>query len=89
MKALNYLSIILTSLMLLACGPDNAPKPKLFEEQRDALEKAKALENTIQQQTKETQQNLENKPSKLKPIFPHPIAHEYRNKYLQQHPLNF
>lgn len=59
MKPLNYLSIVLTSLLLMACGPDNTPKPKLFEEQRNALDKAKAVEQTVQQQTKETQQSVE------------------------------
>jgi len=60
MKTLNYLLILLTSLILIACNPDNsATKTKLFEEQRSALEKAKGVENIIKQQAQETQQNLE------------------------------
>lgn len=59
MKSPNYLFMILTSLILLGCSPDNNPKTKLFEEERSALEKAKAVENTIQQQTQQLQQNTE------------------------------
>ena len=51
--------ILFASMTLLACGPDNSPKTKLFEEQRAALEKAKGVENTVQQQTQEAQQNVE------------------------------
>jgi hypothetical protein len=59
MKSINYLLIVLTSLLLLACSPDNSAKTKLFEEQRNALEKAKGVENTVQQQMQETRQNEE------------------------------
>lgn len=59
MKPQHYLTIVLTSLLLLACSPDNGSKTKLFEEQRNALEKAKGVENTVQQQAQEVQQNIE------------------------------
>jgi ABC-type enterochelin transport system substrate-binding protein len=59
MKSLNYLLLILTSLLLLACGPDNSPKTKLIEEQRNALDKAKEVDITVQKQMQETQQNVE------------------------------
>jgi hypothetical protein len=59
MKSLAYLVILPASLMLLACSPDNSAKTKLFEEQRAALEKAKGVENSVMQQTQETQQNVE------------------------------
>jgi len=59
MKSINYLTILLTSLVLLACSPDNSPKTKLFEDQRIALEKAKGAASSVQQQTQEMQQNLE------------------------------
>ena len=59
MKPLNYLVVIFTALMLLACGPDKSPKPKLFEEQRNALDKAKEVEGIVQKQNQETQQSLE------------------------------
>ena len=59
MKSLNYLAIALASLALLACKPDSSPTPKLFEEQRNALDKTKAVEKTVQQQTQETQQSIE------------------------------
>ena len=59
MKLLNTLIIVLASFTLLACSPDNSAKTKLFEEQRNALDKAKAVEKTIQQQTQETQQTIE------------------------------
>lgn len=59
MKPLNYLLIILASLALQACGPDNNAKAKLFEEQRSALEKAKAVDSMVQQQTRDAQQSME------------------------------
>lgn len=59
MKSKHYLAIVVTSLLLLACSPDNGAKTRLFEEQRGALEKAKEVENTVRQQTQEAQQNVE------------------------------
>ena len=59
MKSLNYLLIIVTSFILLACSPDKTPKPKLFEEQRNALDKAKEVESAVQKQSQETRQNIE------------------------------
>ncbi len=59
MKPHIYLLFILTSLLLPACSPDNTPKTKLFEEQRNALDKAKAVDSTVQQQTQQLQQNEE------------------------------
>lgn len=59
MKTINYLVIAFSILVLPGCSPDNNAKTKLFEEQRTALEKAKAVESTVQQQTQETQSNLE------------------------------
>ena len=45
--------------MTLACTPDNSSKTKLFEDQRNALDKAKGVENTVQQQLLDTQKNAE------------------------------
>lgn len=59
MKSLNFLLMVLTSLILLACGPDNSAKTKLFEEQRSALDKAKGIESTVQKQMQEARQNEE------------------------------
>lgn len=59
MKSPNYFFMILTSLILFGCSPDNNAKTKLFEEERSTLEKAKAVESTIQQQTQQLQQNTE------------------------------
>jgi len=59
MKPTNFLLFILASLMLLACSPDSSPKPKLFEEQRSALDKAKAVDDVMQKQTQQLQQNLD------------------------------
>jgi hypothetical protein len=44
---------------VLGCSPDNSPKTKLFQEERTALEKAKAVESTLQQQSQQLQQNVE------------------------------
>jgi len=59
MKSLAYLILIPTSLFLLACSPDNSAKTKLFEEQRAAQEKAKAVDSMVQQQTQQLQQSVE------------------------------
>lgn len=59
MKPVNFIFLIFTSLLLLACSPDNTPKTKLFEEQRTALDKAKAVDSTVQQQTQQLQQSEE------------------------------
>lgn len=59
MKLINYLFIVLSALALLACSPDTTPQSKLFEGQRDALDKAKDVENTVQQQTQDMQKNLD------------------------------
>lgn len=59
MKTPDYLIVLLTSSILLGCSPDNNSKTKLFEEQRAALDKAKALENNVLQQTQELQKNME------------------------------
>lgn len=59
MKMPNYLVILLTSLALQGCSPDNSSKTKLFEEQRSALDKAKTVDSTIQQQAQEMQKNVE------------------------------
>ena len=59
MKLLNYFLMLLISFLFLACSPDNNSKTKLFEEQRSALEKAKKIEGTVQQQTQDLQQSVE------------------------------
>lgn len=59
MKPTHYMLFILTGLMLIACSPDNTPKTKLFEEQRNALDKAKEVDKTVQQQTQQLQQNVD------------------------------
>lgn len=59
MKPMNCMMLILASLLLPACSPDNSPKPKLFEEQRNALDKAKAVDSAVQQQTQQLQQNVD------------------------------
>ena len=56
---LNYLVIFICSLLLAACSPDNTAKTKLFEDQRNALNKAKEIDSKIQQQALELQQNIE------------------------------
>lgn len=59
MNTIKTLLVILSSMFLLACGPDKTPPPKLFEDQRNALDKAKAIEDTVQQQNQNMQQSLE------------------------------
>jgi uncharacterized protein YcfL len=64
MKSKNYLLIALASVILIACSPDQETQTKdtqtiLFEAQRNALEKAKAVESTVQQQAQEMQKNMD------------------------------
>ena len=59
MPYFKYLLISLAALILMACGPDNSPKPKLFEDQRNTLDKAKAVDSTLQQQTQQQQQSVD------------------------------
>jgi uncharacterized protein YcfL len=59
MKPKNYLFIVLASFILIACSPEKDTQTKLFEEQRNALDKAKAVESVVRQQTEEMQKNME------------------------------
>lgn len=59
MKKINTLLITIISMQLLACGPDKTPPPKFFNEQRTVLNKAKAVEDTVQQKNQNMQQSLE------------------------------
>jgi len=57
---ISYIIIFPVCLVLLACSPDNnAAKTKLFEDQRAVLEKAKTVDNAVQQQADEARQNIE------------------------------
>ena len=45
---------------LAGCSPDQAPAtPKLFESQRQALEKAKTVNDSVQQQAEQQQQEID------------------------------
>lgn len=48
-------------LLLTACSPqgDQPPAPKLLEQQRDALDQARTVEGTQQQQAAEQRQKIE------------------------------
>lgn len=59
MKTFNAVALIFSGLILLACSPDNSSKTKLFEDQRNVLDKAKEVDNVVQKQTQQLQQNLE------------------------------
>ena len=53
-------ALLCASLLLCACGQgDNPPAPKLFEDQRDALDKAKAIDPAIQKQDDEQRKSIE------------------------------
>ncbi|MFA5825483.1 MAG: hypothetical protein WC825_05865 [Gallionellaceae bacterium] len=60
---MTYRTATLCALLLLgACSPSNeekAPAPKLFEEQRDALDKAKTVNPAQQQQDEEQRKAIE------------------------------
>jgi len=59
MKLLTAILVSMT-LLLIACHPEQAsPLPKLFETQREALDKAKSLKNTMQQQSEQQRQDVD------------------------------
>ncbi len=61
MKFATVIAVLLAFLVLVACGKSNDTKdaPKLFEEQRAMLDKAKNVENTLQQQADEQKKALD------------------------------
>lgn len=57
-----YCTATLCSLLLLtACGEkkDETPPPKLFSEQREALDNAKTVDDTLQRSNEEQQKKIE------------------------------
>lgn len=60
MKRLSYVVLI---LLLVACSENkqaqNPPPAKLFEPQREALDKAKGVEQTVNQQAEQQKQEAE------------------------------
>jgi major membrane immunogen (membrane-anchored lipoprotein) len=54
-------AILLCAILLLgACGKsDNQPAPKLFQDQRNALDKAKAVDPAMQKQNEEQRKEIE------------------------------
>jgi hypothetical protein len=50
----------LLTMLLPGCSPDEQPPPpKLFESQRSALDKAKGLEDQVQQQSELQRQEID------------------------------
>ncbi|MBU1426800.1 MAG: hypothetical protein KKH12_08980 [Gammaproteobacteria bacterium] len=59
---MTYRTVILFCAVLLlgACGKsDTQPAPKLFKDQIDTLDKAKAVEGTLQKQNEEQRKAIE------------------------------
>lgn len=50
---------ILLAVTLLFTGCDKPPAPKIAEPQRDALEKAKSVEQTVQKGAEESKQEID------------------------------
>jgi hypothetical protein len=53
------ISLLCTILLLAACGRDSQQPPQLFKEQRDALEKAKAVDAEMQKRAAEQQKAID------------------------------
>ena len=55
------MKIILLAVVLLlgACDGPSAPKPKIAEPQREALEKAKGVDQAVQKETDESRKKIE------------------------------
>ncbi len=60
---MNYRTALLPLALLAllsACGQSNdQPAPKLFKDQRDALDKAKAVDPMVQQQNEEQRKTID------------------------------
>ncbi|MGC2457471.1 MAG: hypothetical protein WA435_05715 [Gallionellaceae bacterium] len=61
MKFAILIPVLLASMILAACGKENDhhDAPKLFEDQRAMLDKAKNVGNTLQQQADEQKKELD------------------------------
>ena len=59
--AYRIVPLLCTLLLLAACSPNDneTPAPKLFKDQRDALDKAKAVEPAQQKQDEEQRKAIE------------------------------
>lgn len=53
------LFLLLIALGLSACSPSSDPVPKIADGQREALDKAKALESDLQQSAEQRQKQLD------------------------------
>jgi len=53
--------IVCCIAMLNACSPapDNTPKPKIAEDARNVLDKAKAVDSTVQKNTEDTKKKID------------------------------
>ena len=52
--------IFLVAVLLAACSPgDSGNKPKMMEQQRQALDQAKGVQDTLQQSAKQQQQEID------------------------------
>ena len=56
-----FLLAIITPLLLVGCdeSTQSTPRTKLFEPQREALDKAKGVEQTVNQQAGQQKQDVE------------------------------
>lgn len=51
--------LLAVALLLVACDGPSTPAPKIAEPQRDALEKAKGVGQTLQHSSEETQRKID------------------------------
>ena len=61
LRFFNCTTILCALLLLAACSPNDntTPAPKLFKEQRGVLDKAKAVDGAVQQQSEEQRKAAE------------------------------
>lgn len=52
-------TVVLSALLVAACSPDPGSVPKIAESQRNALEKAKEVQATVNQSAEEQRQQID------------------------------
>lgn len=56
---MRFIVIVICLLLTSACGKPDTDRPKIAEPQREALEKARDVEQTLQKEAEETRRRID------------------------------